>query len=283
LIRTKALHVMADRYGLKYVPLPGGPSRGFRIFAGWKYCPQIVKDIFETMDDHGGFDDVSEIVKASGLAIPHQAVIASKETKLKYYAQQANAQQFEDGFRGQNKGVPFAALSWVENDDDTKTHHFIIVLSLPARLTGRVEFKTRKAVWPANSDSARKDSVALVSKDFSRNFEVRASDQMEARLVFDPAVIARLTDFAQSKTAASAGGEKVKIRGAAFDTHLVVDFMGEKRFDLIDLISGEWDEARISQTFADVRDMLNMAEGIASVFDARSSEQPCPAMGKSAA
>lgn len=266
LVYVRAMHTIADRFGLDYTPRPGGPAPALKILTGWRYCPQIVKDFVEKMDAHGGFDDASEIFRASGLTIPNDLVIASKKAKEKYFAQSADSQQFENGFRGLRHNMPFAALEWPERGDDNIIHHFMIALTLPMSLTGRVEFKTKKANWPAKNPHLDLKDVKLVSSDFRRNFEVRATDQMEARLIFNPAVIARLTDYSEAKMAAQNSDEKIKIRGSVFGKNLVVDFIGDKRFDLLDLDSGEWDVARIQRAVDDIKDMLILVDGVAGVF-----------------
>jgi len=70
LIRTQAIKAISKHFGVDYVPVPGGPNSTTKAIAQWRYCPQVLKDIYHVMDDHGGFDDVSDIIRASGLAIP---------------------------------------------------------------------------------------------------------------------------------------------------------------------------------------------------------------------
>ena len=266
LTRTRAMHAVAEQFNLDYIPLPGGPAPALKILAGWRFCPQVIKDLYDTMDAHGGFDDISEIIRASGLAVPREVLIGSKNTREKQYIAYGNTQQLEDGFKGSRNGLPFAAAVWKESDNETKTHHFMIVLKMPKRLTGTVEFKTRKALWPVSNPNLEFKNVALVSTHFKRNFEVRATDQMEGRLVFDPAVIARLTDYGEAKTALHMGDEKIKIRGGIFGDNLVVDFIGEKRFDIFNIDGGEWDITHIQKTVDDIQDMLTLVDGVTGVF-----------------
>lgn len=259
LIRAEALDLIAKEMGVDYSPVPGGPSPTLTAFAKWRYCPQIVKDACALMESHSGFDDVSDIIRASGLAIPKQFLTGKDEDKEKYYTQQINEQQFEDGFRGVRGNIPFAALEWAESHDESVTYHLLIALTLPTQLTGRVEFKTKAAQWPVIPPGMAKKKVGLLSKQFAKSYQVRASDQMEARLIFDPAVIERLTAY-------SASGP---VRGVAFDNHLVVDLEGQNRFDIIDLMSGKWSEESIEATLTDFMQMLGFVDAISNTFSVR--------------
>ena len=259
LIRTEAINIIAQEVGIDYSPVPGGPSPALRALAKWRYCPQIIKDICALMKRHSGFDDVTDIIRASGLAIPKQRLSGKDEDKEKYYAQQINEQQFEDGFRGVRGNIPFAALEWAESHDESVTYHLLIALTLPTQLTGRVEFKNKAAQWPIIPPGMAKKKVGLLSRQFAKSYKVRASDQMEARLIFDPAVIERLTAY-------SASGP---VRGVAFDNHLVVDLVGQNRFDIIDLMNGKWNEESIEATLNDFEQMLAFVDAISKAFSVK--------------
>lgn len=259
LIRSEALAALCSHLGLEYVPLPGGPSKPMKFIAGLRYCPQIFKDFCALMDDHGGFDDIAEIIRKSGLAVPREWILGSKDSRSAYYEQLIENQQFEDGIKGTLGGIPFSALEWTEKMDDTSRHHLLIILKLPTRLQGRVEFKNKAASWPVPMPEWENQPVRLLSKSFAKKYAVRACDQVEARLIFDPAVIDRLTEYAASDA----------VCGIAFDDHLVVDLQGRNRFELLDLVTGKWSEDTINATLEDVADLLGFVQTVSTTFALR--------------
>lgn len=259
LIRTEAMHAISETYDLEYVPLPGGVSRSIKAFLEWRYCPKTLKDIYHLMDDHGGFDDTTDIIRASGLAMPRAIVLGSEKARQHYYRQQLDAQQFEDGFKGTRAGIDFAALEWTETHDETSTHHLLLALTLPTKLTGRVEFKNKAARWPMAAPDTSHKKVGLLSKDFSKAYSVRASDQMEAHLIFDPVVIEKLTAYSADDA----------VRGVAYDNHLVIDLAGSNRFDILDLMTGGWSEQSIANTLGDFTQMLDFVDSVAHAFSVK--------------
>ena len=261
LIRTQALNAISKQFGVDYVPVPGGPNSITKAIAQWRYCPHVLKDIYHVMDDHGGFDDVSDIIRASGLAMPSVTVLGSEESRDKYYKQQVEAQQFEDGFKGKRGGIEFSALEWVESHDESSTHHLLLALTLPTTLTGRVEFKNKAACWPRPAPDISHKKIGLLSKQFTKAYKVRASDQMEAHLIFDPAVVERLTAYSA----------KDAMRGVAFDNHLVIDLAGDNRFDILDLATGLWSEQTIKATLDDFEQMLGLVDSVAHAFSVKAS------------
>jgi len=261
LIRTQALKAISKYFGVDYVPVPGGPNSTTKTIAQWRYCPKVLKDIYDVMDDNGGFDDVSNIIRASGLALPDETVLGSKESRNKYYNQQIKAQQFEDGFKGKRGNIEFSALEWVESHDESSTHHLLLALTLPTTLTGRVEFKNKAARWPRPAPGIANKSVGLLSKQFTKAYKVRASDQMEAHLIFDPAVVEKLTAYAA----------KDAMRGVAFENHLVIDLAGDNRFDILDLATGVWSEQTIKATLEDFEQMLAFVDSVAHAFSVKAN------------
>lgn len=256
LIRSEALVALCSHLGLEYVPLPGGPSKPIKLMAGWRYCPEILKDFYALMDDHGGFDDVADTIRQSGLALPREVILGSEENRQDIYDGQIESQQFQDGIKGVIDSIPFSALEWTERSDDDSRHHLLIVLKLPTKLMGRVEFKNKKGRWPPAMPKWKKQPVSLISKAFTRAYNVRACDQVEARLIFDPAVIDRLTDYAASDA----------VCGIAFDEHLVVDLVGRNRFDLINLATGAWSQDTIQTTLDDIAELLGFVRTVSRAF-----------------
>ena len=259
LLRTEALTALCAQLGLEYIPIPGGPNKPTKYIAGLRHCPQILKDFCDLMDDHGGFDDVAEIIRDSGLALPRETVLASEKNREEIYKRQIESQQFEDGVKGTVDGIPFSALEWTENLDESKRHHLLIILKLPTRLTGRVEFKNKAGRWPAAMPKWKKQPVSLISKAFTKNYSVRACDQVEARLIFDPSVIERLTAYAASDA----------VCGIAFENHLVVDLVGRNRFNLLNLASGEWSRDTIQTTLDDVQELREFVQTVSRAFALR--------------
>jgi hypothetical protein len=99
--------------------------------------------------------------------------------------------------------------------------------------------------------------VDLGPKAFDALYRLRASDQVEARALFNPAVIERVIALAH-------GG---KFRAVARQQHLVFDFASEaNRFHLIDLITGEWSDETIRQTHADLAEALALVDALGHAF-----------------
>lgn len=259
LVRSRILKDTAQRLGLEFVPLPGGPSKGLRTFANWKFAPEIIKEAVEIMEDHGGMEAESDIIRRSGLADPDTYVLGSDDSKSNFYEQwQANL-QFEDGFRGVRSGLGFNVMEWSEINDDTTIHHLMLSLKLPRPISGRVEFRNKQGHWPYSKSEYNFQPVSLISSKFRRAWKVRATDQVESRFIFDPLVIERLTAFAHD----------APLRGAVFDQNLVIDVIGKNRFELIDLITGEWSEASLARTYEDIAEMLELVDAIAHVFSVK--------------
>lgn len=256
LLRTKIMVKLSTALGLDYIAVPGGPSPSLKTFANWSKCPQVIKDAVKVMEENSGLGDASDIIRASGLAVPNAVFIGSEDSKARYFEENLDEQQFEDGFTGVRGNIPFAAVEWTERDDDFSTHHLLIALTLPTKLTGRVEFKNKAGKWPMTHPQRKHDKVKLLSRQFAKAYQVRADDQMEARLIFDPAVIERLTAY-------SAHGA---VRGVAFENHLVVDLIGDNRFDILDVMTGEHNEDRIRKTLNDFDDMLGFVDAISAAF-----------------
>lgn len=263
LLRTEIMIKLSKALGLDYIAVPGGAAPSLKTFAGWSKCPQMVKDICALMEDHSGLGEASDVIRASGLAVPNAVFIGSEESKARYFEQSLNEEQFEDGFKGMRGNIPFAAVEWTETHDESKTHHLLVALTLPTKLTGRVEFKNKAGKWPMTPPHRKHDNIKLLSKQFAKAYKVRADDQMEARLIFDPAVIERLTAY-------SAQGP---VRGVAFENHLVVDLIGDNRFDILDIMTGDWSEERIKKTLSDFDDMLGFVDAISAAFSVKKAQR----------
>jgi len=263
LIRADIFNQISGRLGIDYIAVPGGPPKFLRSLAHWKHCPAVLKDAVSVMDAHSGIEDVADIIRNSGLAMPRGTVLGTQEQREKYYEQQLDVQQFEDGFRGVRSGIAFAALEWRESFNDSTLHHLLIAMKIPTRLTGIVELKSRKEDWPMIRKNVEFKSVSLISKVFKKKFDLRATDQMEGRLVFDPAVIERANDLSHDNN----------IRAVAYEDNLVFDVSGDNRFEIVDLVTGAWSEDSVLQSLTDIAEMLELVDQVGHVFSVKKTRQ----------
>lgn len=258
LARSRALSAFAERAGFEYVPSPGGAPPTLKAFAKWGGSPKELKDIVELLDDHGGLDEALEAAKTAGVMAAPATVIGGNEEQKALYANQATSARLEDGFTGKAGGADFAAFEWVESVDEAPDiHHLVVVLTAPVRLHGLTQFRTRRTSWPRNTLKADMEAVDLGPEIFTSRFKLRAQDQTEARAIFNPAVIERVADFAH--------GDKIK--AAAFEDHLVIDFEGGgDRFNAVNLITGEWTDESVRQSIADIQALRKLVEEAAHAF-----------------
>lgn len=256
LIRSQILGHIAAHFNMAYVPTPGGASRALQVIAKWKHCPEKIKDVVALMDTYGGLDVQSKAIRRSGLVMPSEYVLGSDDTKVKSYEQAQENLQFEDGFSGTRNGIEFAAMEWEESRDDFSYHHLLIHMTLPYKIDGWVEFKNKASGWPQSRPNTSLKKVGISYSPFSKAYDIRSSDQTEARLVFDPVVIEALTNFAADGPA----------RGVAFENHLVFDIRGDNRFELLNIATGQWSDESIKRTFADIGQMLELVDAVAKVF-----------------
>ncbi len=92
---------------------------------------------------------------------------------------------------------------------------------------------------------------------------MRTTDQVEARTVFDPAVIERVAEL----------GRGEKVRAVAFENHLVIDIKGIDRFAMVDLVTGEWSSQTISDSMINIAEMLETVSAIANAFRLKPSHR----------
>ena len=259
LARSKALARLAEELGLIYVPSPGGAPAVLKEVAKHQIAPDILRQVVDVLDDHGGMDEPLAVVRRSGTMIT-TTVIGSKEQREKYNKQAAENVQVEDGFRGDRGGVPFSAFEWVESvEDAADIYHLALVFQVPYRLHGVTQLRTRKTGWPKGQTGADFSDVDIVAKAFRDRFRMRSTDQTEARTIFDPAVVERVAELAH--------GEKVQ--AVAFEEHLVIDVEGEDRFGMVNLHTGAWSRDTIAQSMLHVAELLELAQAVAEAFRLR--------------
>ncbi len=262
IIRSKALTALADELDIEYAPSPGGAPTALAWVAKQNWVPAAVKDAAAVLDAHGGMDSALEVVRRSGVLVGDVTVLGSQAQKEKYLKQSASMRQIEDGFHGERGGVPFSAFEWIESESDAPdVYHLAMVFSSPHRLYGVTQLRSRHISWPSIAPELDMGPVGIVAPAFENRFRMRASDQVEARLIFDPLVIERVAGLAH--------GEKV--RAVAFDEHLVIDVEGEDRFAMIDLVTGAWSDETIAASMANIADMLALADAVAHAFKLRAA------------
>ncbi len=258
--RSAAMAEIADRFGLTYVPSPGGAPESLKLFARLGFLKDQADVIIETLNDHGGMDEAVKIATDSGLLKPDAVVLGSENDKARYYRQTAMAQAFEDGLEGERNGIRFSAFEWVETVDEAPNlYHLLIVLTPPTRLTSVTQLRSRKTPWPANVDGVALHPVHLLPEAFDETFRLRGSDQVEARTIFNPAVVERTLKLAHGD----------RFRAVAREDGLVFDFVGANRFNLLNLDTDEWSLASIRQAMTDLADLLDLIDEMAHTFMVR--------------
>lgn len=265
LVRSKALSAFATRAGFTYVPAPGGAPPSLKALANWKRAPKELHDAVEMLEAHGGMDGALEAARLAGVMAAPATVIGGTPEQRAVYADQATSGRLEDGFLGEREGVTFAAFEWIESVDEAPDiHHLVVVLTAPLRLQSVTQLRTRSTSWPRNVGKADLEEVDLGPQVFSRRFKLRSNDQTEARAIFNPAVIERVAELAH--------GDKIK--ATAFGQHLVIDLEGGgDRFNLLDLVTGEWSEESVRTAIGDILELSDFVGEAAHAFMVRSARR----------
>ena len=254
--KSKAMTAILETVGLTYVAAPGGAPESLKVLQKIGFLDKQIKLVSDMLDDHGGLDSAVQAAVDSGLLISDVVVLGTDEQKARFYRQSALGHTFEDGIQGTRKGISFSALEWIERVEDAEDrYHLLAVFTAPHRLSGTTQLRSRKTPWPNRREQNFQD-VQLVPEDFARKFRLRSTDQVEARTIFNPAVVERVLQLAHGDP----------FRAVASGDHLVVDVVGNNRFALVDLISGEWNDATISSTLKDIADLLDLVDVMADTF-----------------
>lgn len=269
-IKAEAMNRISAPLGLNYVPAPGGAPKGLEWLSQQSWAPAILREATVSLNAAGGMDAAVAVVRESGLLIETNTyVIGTPEQKAKYNEQASGMRQIEDGFEGRRAGLDFSMFEWVETvSDAADIYHLVIVLVAPLRLQGVTHLRARKTSWPQDPSGAPMQDVDLGPKAFDSLYKLRSSDQVEARTIFNPAVIERVIALAH-------GGP---FRAVARAGHLVFDFASEtNRFHLIDLITGVWNDETLHQTYSDLAEALALVDTLGHAFMlARKSDTPAP-------
>lgn len=261
LMRSAALAKVAEKLDLTYVATPGGAPEALKVLSKFKFMPKRFNELIELLDSHGGQDDVVAQAVASGLMTHNVYVIGDDEAKAKFNENAGYGQTFEDGFSGVRNGVSFSALEWVEKVDEAPDrYHLLVFLKPPYRLHGSTHFRSRKTPWPKPVAPKTYGDVDIVPDTFNEHFRLRTTDQVEARTIFNPAVVERVLAMAHGQP----------FRAVAEDVGLVFDFVGENRFAMVDLLTGDWDDDTIRRSVTDIAELLELVDVLAHAFMVRS-------------
>ncbi|MDP1555762.1 MAG: DUF3137 domain-containing protein, partial [Hyphomonas sp.] len=269
-VKAEAMSRIAAPLGLAYVPAPGGAPKGLEWLAQQSWAPAILREATVSLNAAGGMDEAVAIVRESGLLVESNTyVIDTPEQKAKYHEQASGMRQIEDGFEGTRAGLSFSMFEWVETVSDAPdVYHLIIVLAAPISLHGVTHLRARKTSWPQDPQGTQLQDVDLGPKAFDALYRLKSSDQVEARAIFNPAVIERVIALAH-------GGP---FRAVARAGHLVFDFASEaNRFHLVDLITGVWNDETLHQTYSDLAEALALVDALGHAFMlARKSDTSAP-------
>ena len=85
---------------------------------------------------------------------------------------------------------------------------------------------------------------------------LRSSDQVEARTIFNPAVVERVLKLAHD----------MPFRAVAAGNFLILDIVGDNRFSVIELATGKWSRQRIEDALRDVAELLELVDEAAHTF-----------------
>lgn len=256
--RARALSAIAGRAGLAYVSRPGGEHPFMEWLARQDWLPGDYKTALEGMP-------VSDLSMAPAVEAARRArimgraptVLGNEQQKARYEAQALQLMNVEDGFRGRRGGVAFDAFEWVEKEEDAPdVHHLVIVLKAPYPFQGITELRARKVAWLVFRDQAEMLPVDLGPRAFHERYRLRSSDQVEARAIFDPAVIERLLALAHDG----------RFRAVARGEHLVFDLAGEDRFALLDPATGQFSDETIRKGLSDLAETLDLVDALAATF-----------------
>lgn len=264
--RNDIFEPLASHVGLTYVAAPGGGQGIVAQQTQEGFFQASFKRLHEALEEYSGQDEAVAAARASGLVEIATVVhigTADEETKK---ARETGLTKLEDGFSGDHAGLHFDAFEVVRSprrtDDGTvyeAEHALLIVLELPRPLQSTTQLRSKKVGWHKPGEAERLERVRLESNDFEDDFQVRSNDQVEARFVFTPDVMARVIDLAH--------GEQV--RATAQGDHLVFALEGPNRFDLTSRDTGLTGDAAIRLAVQQIGEMLDLVETVANVFGIR--------------
>jgi hypothetical protein len=257
LVRAKALSELGAPLGLSYVAVPGGMPLALKWLSDQAWAPKELKEGARALEQAGGMEEAVAAARDAGLMVESNVyIVGTAEQKARYQETAARHSQVEDGFHGRRGGIDFELFEWVERVEDAPSiHHLVIVLEAPLALHGVTQLRARKTSWPQDSISGFSE-VDLGPRAFGELYRLRATDQVEARAIFNPAVIERVIALAE-------GGA---FRAVGKGSKLVFDFPGADRFALIDLVTGAWSPETLERTAGDLAATLALVDTLAHAF-----------------
>ncbi|MEM8633824.1 MAG: DUF3137 domain-containing protein [Pseudomonadota bacterium] len=261
--RHEVFSPLATHLGLEYVAAPGGSMGIIQQQSMEGPFQEAFRELGAAFEKYGGQDEAVAAARASGLVELATVIHIGKADEETKKARETGLTRLEDGFAGDHSGLHFDAFEVVRSSrrtDDGKVypaeHALLIVLRLPRSLQGTTQFRSRKIGWHRTGDAQRLEDVKLESTEFADRFRVRSNDQVEARFVFTPDVMARVTELAHGED----------IRATAQAEHLVFAIEGPNRFDLTSADTGlEGDEA-VRLAVQQIGEMLDLVEAVSGAF-----------------
>lgn len=261
--RQSVFEPLAHHIGLRYVASPGGGEGIVAQQSKEGLFQASFKRLHEALEEFSGQDDAVAAARASGLVELATVIHIGNADEATKKARETGLTRLEDGFAGEHAGLHFDAFEVVRSprrtDDGTvedAEHALLVVLELPRPLQSTTQLRSKKIGWHKPGEAERLERVRLESNDFEDDFRVRSNDQVEARFVFTPDVMARLIDLAHGEP----------FRATAQADHLVFALEGPNRFDLTSPDSGLDSDAAIRLAIQQIGEMLDLVETVAAVF-----------------
>lgn len=258
LLRGKALSLLVQPLELTYVASPGGVPPALKWVANQKWALDEVRQAATVLDDLGGMDGAVLAARQAGLMVAANVhIMGTPEQKARHQEMLAMAHRIEDGFHGQRGGLDFEMFEWVETVENAPDiHHLVIVLEAPFPLHGVTQMRSQAMKWPVEATDVRFSDVDLGPREFGALYRLRSTDQVEARAIFNPAVIERVIALADGGAYRAVGkGER-----------LVFDFPGTDRFALVDMLTGVWSEETLRRTAGDIAAAMLLVDALAHAF-----------------
>lgn len=257
LARAHAWMAICDHIGLTYVPAPGGAPQLMKILAKFSWAPPALRDAAEVLEAHAGMDEPLKVFQASGLALSNVALLGDEATRANAVEQMHANLLAEDGFHGERNGAPFDMFEWVQKEDEAPDiHHLIIVMAAPLHLNSTTQLRSRKVAWASAQDEVLIQNVDLGLREFEAVYRLRSTDQVEARAIFNPAVIERVVALAHGDA----------FRAVAKGEHIVFDIAGGNRFNMVELLTGDWSDESIRKGLTDIAEALELIDTLVHAF-----------------
>ncbi|MEO1659932.1 MAG: DUF3137 domain-containing protein [Pseudomonadota bacterium] len=249
--------------GLTYVAAPGGGQGIVAQQSQEGLFQKTFAQLFEALETYNGQQEAVAAARASGLVELANVIHIGNADEATKKARETGLTRLEDGFSGHHKGLAFDAFEVVRSPRQSRDgtthaaeHALLLVLTLPQPLQRTTQLRSRNIGWHKPGDAERLLKVSLESNDFDEAFRVRSDDQVEARFVFTPDVMARITELAHGE----------QIRATAQGAHLVIAFEGPNRFDLTSEDTGLEGDAAIRLAIGQIAEMLDLVGAVADVF-----------------